>query len=82
MNEEDLKEALAALLDEDKPEGVSGTCNMKDCGAYQPRHEFRRLACTECGGLHWENDKKTLPKMRYCPWCGKRVGKWIEKGRS
>ena len=49
---------------------------MVDHGDYQPHHEFKRLACTACGGMHWEQPQKTMLRMRYCPWCGAVVTGW------
>ena len=52
------------------------TCAMDDLGYCLPhgrKHELRRMLCSECGGLHWEQPQKTLPRMRYCPWCGSEV---------
>ncbi len=59
-------EHLADLID--RP-----TCSMVDIGDYQPKHRFKRMACSECGAMHWEQPQKTLPRMRYCPWCGREV---------
>lgn len=50
-------------------------CDMLDKGDYQPSHPFKRMVCSECGGLHWEQPQAKLPRMRFCPWCGKPVGK-------
>lgn len=52
------------------------TCEMKDCGDYQPNHEFKRVACTACGAMHWEHPNMLLPRMKYCPWCGAEVTGW------
>lgn len=56
-------------------EADSKTCDMVDRGDFQPSHRFKRMVCSECGGLHWEQPQKALPRMRFCPWCGKPVGK-------
>ena len=52
------------------------TCEMEDHGNYQPHHEFKRLACTACGGMHWEQPMETMTRMRFCPWCGAEVTGW------
>ena len=51
-------------------------CEMVDHGDYQPHHEFKRLACTACGGMHWEQPMETMTRMRFCPWCGAVVTGW------
>ena len=48
-------------------------CDMVDRGDYRPSCPFKRMTCSECGGLHWEQAKGSLPRMRFCPWCGKPV---------
>ena len=54
----------------------SEECEMVDHGDYQPHHEFKRLACKVCGGMHCEQPMETMTRMRYCPWCGARVTGW------
>ena len=61
----DLFERLADLID--RP-----TCVMDDLGNFTPHHDFKRMACSKCGAMHWEQPQETL-RMRYCPWCGREV---------
>lgn len=65
-------------------EGPKSPCCMEDRGEFMPNHRFKRMACSCCGGVHWEQPKKTLPKMRYCPWCGRKVERIVqtESGRE
>lgn len=49
------------------------TCRMEDRGRFMPGHEFERMACGECGAMHWEQPHRRLPRMRFCPWCGAEV---------
>ena len=48
------------------------TCVMDDLGNFTPHHDFKRMVCSVCGAMHWEQPQETL-RMRYCPWCGREV---------
>lgn len=47
-------------------------CGMRSKGDCMPHHEFRRMVCSRCGGLHWEQPNEWL-RFRYCPHCGAEV---------
>lgn len=75
---EDLPEELRSYLDASEEERHE-TCEMEDCGDYMPHHMFKRMRCLACGGMHWEQPQRTLPRMRHCPWCGAKVTGWRER---
>lgn len=74
--EEDLENQVWKMVESTFEQELRGKCEMVDHGDYQPHHEFKRLACTACGGMHWEQPMKTMARMRFCPWCGAVVTGW------
>lgn len=56
---------LAALID-------GPSCAAEDCGCFQPKHPFRRIRCSACGGMHWEPRQKALG-FAFCPHCGMKI---------
>lgn len=47
----------------------TATASRVDRGTFVPRHEFRRVACSQCGAMHWEPRQRALA-FRFCPRCG------------
>ena len=43
-----------------------------DKGVYTPHHDFRRVQCSACGGMFWEQRQRAL-EFSYCPHCGRRL---------
>lgn len=59
---------LAAKL----ADALDPTSTAIDRGRFQPRHKFRRMECSRCGAIWWEQDNRFL-HFRYCPHCRARI---------
>ena len=66
---QDLARAeLAAKL----ADAIDPTSTAIDRGCFQPGHGFRRMECSRCGAIWWEQDNRFL-HFRYCPHCRARI---------
>lgn len=63
----DRTELAAELAD-----AIDPTSTAIDRGRFQPSHEFRRMKCSRCGAIWWEQDNRFL-HFRYCPHCRVRI---------
>lgn len=57
------------LIDPGDAKPGAATARRVDHGTFVPHHEFRRIACSGCGGMHWEPRQRALA-FRFCPRCG------------